>query len=83
MLTLFMEQQKSTNDIWRDNDVRSLVIRVNGRQLERASLSRPNGLCGPAAQAGQGAEIVDDETGQVIERHPPQTTAANQLFHPG
>jgi hypothetical protein len=62
----------------------SLVIRVNGRQLVRTSqLVEAQWAVRAAAQAGQGAEIVDDETGQVIERHPPQTTEANQLFHPG
>ena len=70
-----MEQQKLTNDVWRDNGVRCLVIRVNGRQLVRTSqLVEAQWAARAAAQAGEGAEIVDGETGQVIERHPPQTT---------
>jgi hypothetical protein len=67
-----MEQQKSTNDVWRDNGVGYLAIRVNGRQLVRTSQLVEAQWA--AAQAGEGAEIVDGETGQVIEQHPPQTT---------
>jgi hypothetical protein len=52
----------------------SLVIRVNGRQLVRTSqLVEAQWAMRAAAQAGQGAEIVDDEMGQVIERHAPAT----------
>jgi hypothetical protein len=70
-----MEQQKPTNDVWPDNGVRYLVIRVNGRQLVRTSqLAEAQWAARAAAQAGEGAEIVDGETGQVIERHPPQNT---------
>jgi hypothetical protein len=54
---------------------RTSVIRVNGRQLVRTSqLVEAQWAARAVAQAGEGAEIVDDETGQVIERHPPQTT---------
>jgi hypothetical protein len=58
-----MEQQNSTNDVWRDNGVRYLVIRVNGRQLVRTSqLVEAQWAARAAAQAGEGAEIVDGET---------------------
>jgi hypothetical protein len=69
-----MEQDKPTDNTWRNNDLRSFVIRVKGRQLVRTSqLVEAQWAAQAAAQAGEGAEIVDGETGQVIERHPPQT----------
>ena len=39
---------------------------------ERPSLAKRSGLYAPPAEAGEGAEIVDGLTGQVIERLPPQ-----------
>jgi hypothetical protein len=48
-------------------------IRVRGRRLVRTTeLVEAQWAVRAAAEAGEGAEIVDGLTGQVIERHPPQ-----------
>jgi citrate lyase beta subunit len=44
---------------------------VKGRRLVTTDeLAEARWILEAAAQAGEGAEIVDAETGQVIERHP-------------
>lgn len=48
-------------------------IHVKGRRLvSKYLLTEAQRAVRAAAQAGEGAEIVDRETGQVIERHPPR-----------
>ena len=52
--------------------LRTFEIRVNGRRLVRTNqLVEAQWAVRAAAQAGEGAEIVDGLTGEVIERHPP------------
>jgi hypothetical protein len=52
---------------------RTFIIRVKGRQLVRTTeLIEARRSARAAAQAGEEAEIVDDATGEVIERHPPR-----------
>ena len=51
-------------------------VRVEGRRLVSTTLlTEAQWAVRAAAQAGEGAEIVDRETGQVIERHPPRPRA--------
>ena len=53
------------------NDPRTFEIRVKGRRLVTTDeLAEARWILEAAAQAGEGAEIVDAVTGQVIERHP-------------
>jgi hypothetical protein len=53
------------------SDPRTFEIRVAGRRLVTTpELAEARWILDAAAQAGEGAEIVDAETGQVIERHP-------------
>jgi hypothetical protein len=48
-------------------------IRVKGRGLVRTTqLTDAQWAVRAAAEAGEGAKIVDVATGQVIERHPPR-----------
>jgi hypothetical protein len=55
------------------SDLRTFEIRVKGRRLVRTNqLVEAQWAVRAAAQAGEGAEIVDGVTGEVIERHPPQ-----------
>lgn len=55
------------------SSLRTFEIRVNGRRLVRTNqLVEAQWAVRAAAQAGEGAEIVDGVTGEVIERHPPQ-----------
>ena len=52
---------------------RIFEIRVKGRRLVRTNqLVEAQWAVRAAAQAGEGAEIVDGVTGEVIERRPPQ-----------
>jgi hypothetical protein len=60
-------------DIGRSNADHMFEIRVRGRRLVRTTeLVEAQWAVRAAAEAGEGAEIVDGLTGQVIERHPPQ-----------
>jgi hypothetical protein len=60
-------------DIGRSSADRTFEIRVKGRRLVRTTeLSDAQWAVRAAAEAGEGAEIVDGLTGQVIERLPPQ-----------
>jgi hypothetical protein len=60
-------------DIGRSSTDRTFEIRVRGRRLVRTTeLSEAQWAVRAAAEAGEGAEIVDGLTGQVIERLPPQ-----------
>jgi len=60
-------------DIGRSSADRTFEIRVKGRRLVRTTeLSEAQWAVRAAAKAGEGAEIVDGLTGQVIERLPPQ-----------
>lgn len=53
--------------------VPTFEIRVKGRRLVRTTdLVEAQWAVRAAAKAGEGAEIVDSLTGQVIESHPPQ-----------
>ena len=53
--------------------LRTFEIRVKGRRLVRTNqLVEAQWAVRAAAQAGEGAEIVDGVTDEVIERHPPQ-----------
>ena len=53
--------------------LRTFEIRVRDRRLVRTNqLVEAQWAARAAAQAGEGAEIVDGVTGEVIERHPPQ-----------
>jgi hypothetical protein len=62
-------------DIGRHSAPRTFEIRVKGRRLVRTTqLVEAQWAVRAAAQAGEGAEIVDGLTGQVIERHPPQSS---------
>jgi hypothetical protein len=55
------------------SSLRTFEIGVNGRRLVRTNqLVEAQWAVRAAAQAGEGAEIVDGVTGEVIERHPPQ-----------
>jgi hypothetical protein len=55
-----------------DDIGRTFEIRVNGRRLVRTNqLTEAQWAARAAAQAGKGAEIVDAETGRLIERYPP------------
>jgi hypothetical protein len=60
-------------DIEQHRAVPTFEIRVKGRRLVRTTdLVEAQWAVRAAAKAGEGAEIVDGLTGQVIERHPPQ-----------
>jgi hypothetical protein len=53
-------------------------IRVQGRRLVSTHLLvEAQWAVRATAQAGKGAEIVDRETGQVIERHSPQARSGS------
>jgi hypothetical protein len=53
-----------------DSDRRTFEIRVKGRRLLTThELAGARWILAAAAQAGEGAELVDAITGQVIERH--------------
>ena len=55
-----------------DDTDRTFEIRVNGRRLVRTNqLAEARWAARAAAQAGEGAEIVDAETGRLVERYPP------------
>ena len=59
-------------DIGRPSAVPMFEIRVKGRRLVRTSeLIEAQSAARAAAKAGEGAEIVDALSGQVIESHPP------------
>ena len=48
-------------------------IRVKGRRLvQTIQLADAQWAVRAAAEAGEGAKIVDADTGKVIERHPPR-----------
>lgn len=48
-------------------------IRLKGRRLvQTTQLADAQRAVRAAAEAGEGAKIVDADTGQVIERHPPR-----------
>ena len=48
-------------------------IRVQGRRLVTTTLLEDaKWAARAAAQAGEGAKIVNRDTGEVIERHPPR-----------
>jgi hypothetical protein len=54
-----------------NRDLRTFEIRVKGRRLVTTNeLTEARWILKAAAQAGEGAELVDAVTGQVIERHP-------------
>jgi hypothetical protein len=60
-------------DIGRHSTPRTFEIRVKGRRLVRTTeLVEAQWAVRAAAEAGEGADIVDGLTGQIIERHPPQ-----------
>jgi hypothetical protein len=60
-------------DIEQHRAVPTFEIRVKGRRLVRTTdLVEAQWAVRAAAKAGEGAEIVDGLTGQVIESHPPQ-----------
>jgi len=68
-----MQPESPEEDIGRDNTHRTFVIRVKGRRLVRTNqLVEAQWAARAAALAGEGAEIVDDVTGEVIEWHPPR-----------
>jgi len=55
-------------------------IRVQGRRLVTTTrLEEAKWAARVAAQAGEGAKIVNRDTGEVIERHPPHQTRRNLL----
>ena len=59
--------------------LRTFEIRVKGRRLVRTNqLVEAQWAVRAAAQAGEGAEIVDGVTGEVIERHPPQRNRSGE-----
>jgi hypothetical protein len=69
LLILFMTE----DDIEQHRAVPTFEIRVKGRRLVRTTdLVEAQWAVRAAAKAGEGAEIVDGLTGQVIESHPPQ-----------
>ena len=64
-----MKRGENTAD---DDTGRTFEIRVNGRRLVRTNqLTEAQWAARAAAQAGEGAEIVDAETGRLVERYPP------------
>ena len=68
-----MEPERLEEVIGRDNIRRIFAVRVKGQALVRTSqLVDAQWAVRAAAQAGEGAEIVDDTTGEVIEQHPPR-----------
>jgi hypothetical protein len=70
---LAMKPERSEEVIGRDNTSRIFVVRVKGQALVRTNqLVDAQWAVRAAAQAGEGAEIVDDTTDEVIEQHPPR-----------
>ena len=60
-------------DIGRHSTPRMFEIRVQGRRVVRTTeLVEAQWAVRAAAEAGEGADITDGLTGQIIERHPPQ-----------
>jgi hypothetical protein len=67
-----MQPEPSEQEIGRDSARRIFVIRVKEKAAVRITeLIEALRLARAAVQAGEGAEIVDDATGEVIEQHPP------------
>jgi hypothetical protein len=68
-----MKRKKVEEDTGRYSAPRIFEVRVKGRRLVRTNqLVDALWAARAAAQAGEGAEIVDGVTGEVIEQHPPQ-----------
>jgi len=67
-----MKPEESKPVIARDNIRRIFVVRVKGQALVRTNqLVDAQWAVRAAAQAGEGAEIVADVTGEAIDQHLP------------